>query len=136
VAIADRNSLAGVVRGHAAAKRAGIPFIPAARLDFSDGTPSLLCLPTDRPAYARLSLLLTLGKRRTTKGDCQLGWDDLSLHSDGQILIVLPPDDALPDEDFANRLAVIAAGAPPARPWWRPTTCSITRPRAARWPMC
>jgi error-prone DNA polymerase len=112
VAIADRNSLAGVVRGHAAAKRAGIPFIPAARLDFSDGTPSLLCLPTDRPAYARLSLLLTLGKRRAEKGDCQLGWDDLAAYSDGQILIVLPPDDALPDEAFANRLAVIAAGAP------------------------
>jgi error-prone DNA polymerase len=108
VAITDRNSLAGVVRGHAAAKQTGIPFIPGARLDFSDGAPSVLCLPRDRAAYARLSSLLTLGKRRTVKGECQLGWGDLIAHADGQIIIVLPPDDELPDTAFATHLATAA----------------------------
>src|ERR1700731_1185845 len=70
-AITDRNSLAGIVRGHKAAKEAGIRFIPGCRLDLSDGM-SLLCLPTDRAAYGRLSCLLTVGKRRAPKGQCHL----------------------------------------------------------------
>ena len=54
VAITDRNTLAGVVRAHKAAIESGIRLIPGARLDLTDG-PSLLCYPTDRAAYGRLS---------------------------------------------------------------------------------
>src|SRR5476651_1379070 len=60
IAITDRNSLAGIVRAHMAAKAAGIRFIPACRLDLVDGA-SLLAYPTDIAAYGRLSALLTLG---------------------------------------------------------------------------
>src|SRR5690606_31192614 len=70
VAIADRNSLAGVVRAHLAAKEAKIPLLVGARLVPTDG-PELLCFPEDRAAYARLCRLLTLGKRRAEKGDCR-----------------------------------------------------------------
>src|SRR5258708_31093580 len=66
-AVTDRNSLAGIVRGHKAAKEAGIRFIPACRLDLRDGM-SLLCFPTDRAAYGRLSRLLTAGKPPPPKG--------------------------------------------------------------------
>src|SRR5690349_4836431 len=62
IAITDRNSLAGIVRGHKAAKEAGIHYVVGCRLDLEDA-PSLLCWPTDRAAYARLTRLLTLGKR-------------------------------------------------------------------------
>ncbi|HCP00516.1 MAG TPA: error-prone DNA polymerase, partial [Rhodospirillaceae bacterium] len=98
LAITDRNTLAGIVRGHLGAKRAGIRVIVGVRLDFIDASPSLLCLPTDKAAYSRLSQLLTLGKRRTEKSQCHLRIDDLInpngvfLRGAGQILITLPPD--------------------------------------------
>ena len=117
VAITDRNTLAGVVRGHLGAKQAEIRVIVGVRLDFMDDCPSLLCLPTDKAAYSRLSQLLTLGKRRAAKAQCHLTIADLTnpdggfMLGAGQILIALPPDD-LPENpegifsSFLNRLSV------------------------------
>jgi len=90
IAITDHNSLAGVVRAHTTAKSLSIKLLIGARLDFIDG-PSLLCLPTNRVAYGQLAALLTRGKRRTTKGQCELHHADLVEHHTDQILIVLPP---------------------------------------------
>ncbi|MFQ5955715.1 MAG: error-prone DNA polymerase, partial [Kiloniellales bacterium] len=101
VAIADLNSLAGVVRAHKAAREAGIQLLVGARLAPVDG-PELLCFPTDRAAYGRLARLLTLGKRRAPKGACRLGLDDLYAHGEGQVLVALPP--AAPDATLAARL--------------------------------
>ena len=92
IGVADRNTLAGVVRAHIAAKQAGLRLLVGARLVFEDG-PDVLCYPRDRAAYGRLCQLLTCGKRRTTKGECQLWLADLYDHAEGQVLIVLPPDD-------------------------------------------
>ncbi|MEO1275527.1 MAG: PHP domain-containing protein, partial [Pseudomonadota bacterium] len=39
IAIADRNSVAGVVRAHMAAKEAALPFVPGCRLVFRDQSP-------------------------------------------------------------------------------------------------
>ena len=107
LAITDRNTLAGVVRAHVAAKAAGIRLVVGARLDF-DGASSVLCLPTDRAAYGRLSRLLTLGKRRAAKGKCHLTRDDLHDHGAGQVVIALPPARAdhsvVSDPGFARRL--------------------------------
>jgi error-prone DNA polymerase len=102
VAVTDRNSLAGVVCAHGATKRAGIRLVVGVRLDLNDGA-SLLCYPSDRAAYARLTRLLTLGKRRAPKGECRLARADVAAHADGQILIVLPPEE--PDATFAAELA-------------------------------
>ncbi|HXP98410.1 MAG TPA: error-prone DNA polymerase [Telmatospirillum sp.] len=102
VAVTDRNSLAGVVRAHVAACQAGIRLVIGARLDLTDGA-SCLCFPTDRAAYGRLTRLLTLGKRRAEKGQCQIGRDDLLAWSEGQILVLLPP--ARLDRVFADDLA-------------------------------
>jgi error-prone DNA polymerase len=96
IAVTDRNTLAGVVRGYLGAKGAGIRIIIGVRLDFADDTPSLLCLPTDRTAYARLSRLLTIGKRRAAKAECRLTADDLFAPDgifacgEGQVLIAIP----------------------------------------------
>ncbi|MGF1562642.1 MAG: error-prone DNA polymerase [Geminicoccaceae bacterium] len=101
IALTDRNSLAGVVRAHVAAKNAGITFIVGCRLDFED-RPSILVYPTDKQAYARLSRLLTLGKRRAPKGHCYLRFADLVDHAEGLLVIALPPtpeDDHLPASD-------------------------------------
>jgi len=91
IALTDRNTLAGVVRAHAAAKEHGVRFLVGCRLDLEDG-PSFLAYPTDRAAYGRLAKLLTLGKRRAAKGECELTLDDLYAHADGLILALLPPE--------------------------------------------
>ena len=101
IAITDRNTLGGVVRAWVEARKAGMRLIVGCRLDFRD-RPSVICLPTDKAAYHRLSRLLTLGKRRAPKGECWLDAADLAPHAEGQILIVLPPDEA--DPDFTDQL--------------------------------
>src|SRR5580704_17526921 len=89
--IVDRNSLAGLVRAHEAAKVTGVRLIVGCRLDLQCGT-SLLVFPTDRAAYGRLCRLLTIGKMRAGKGQCPLDWPDVEAWNEG-LLAVLPPDD-------------------------------------------
>jgi len=95
LAITDRNSLAGLVRAHVAAKEHGLRFIPACRLDLEDG-PALLAYPTDRAAYARLTGLLTTGNRRAAKGACHLWREDVAGASAGLILAVVA--ESVPEE--------------------------------------
>lgn len=90
IAITDRNTLAGIVRAHVAAKEKGIHLIPGCRLDLLDG-PSLLAYPTDREAYGRLSALLTKGNLRAEKGSCHLYKADVYAHSEGILFIVVMP---------------------------------------------
>ena len=106
IAVADRNTLAGVVRAHIAAKRIGIRLVVGAQLVLVDGFETL-AFPTSRAAYGRLSRLLTLGKRRTQKGDCAIGFDDLLEHGAGLIFVALPPSELT--QDFAGRLAALKA---------------------------
>jgi error-prone DNA polymerase len=110
VGVADRNSLAGVVRAWTAAKALKVRALTGCRLDFADGAPSVLCYPTDREAYARLTRLLTLGQRRARKGQCELFWADLALHADGQQMLVVPP--ARLDAEFEARLGGLASAFP------------------------
>lgn len=107
IAITDRNTLAGIVRGHVAAKKRGIRIIPACRLDLLDG-PSLLAYPTDKDAYCRLSALLTLGNLRAEKGECHLNRADVYRHAKGLKFVAVPPP-ALTErfevaEDFRDAL--------------------------------
>lgn len=104
LAIADRNSLAGIVRAHEAAKIHGVRLIIGCRLDLADGM-SLLVYPTDRPAYSRLCRLLSLGKARAGKGKCLLHWDDVMAYGEG-LIAALVPDEA--DEECAVQLRKLA----------------------------
>ncbi|RBQ11764.1 error-prone DNA polymerase [Pedobacter miscanthi] len=90
VAITDRNTLAGIVRAHAACREKNIKLIPACRLDLLDG-PSLLAYPTDKEAYGRLSALLTLGNMRAEKGSCHISRADVYAHSKGIIFCLVMP---------------------------------------------
>lgn len=90
IAITDRNSMAGVVRAHVAAKIKGITIIPACRLDLVDG-PSLLAYPTDISAWGSLCALLTLGNLRTEKGKCELYKQDIYAYKSSIKFIVVPP---------------------------------------------
>jgi error-prone DNA polymerase len=92
--LADVNTVAGVVQGHAAAKAAGLRYLPGARLRFADA-PDIVAYPTDRAAWGRLCRLLSLGKGRAEKGACHLTFADLSTWAAGQVLIIIPPDGPL-----------------------------------------
>jgi error-prone DNA polymerase len=89
IGIADRNTLAGVVRMHSACKEAGLKPLIGCRLDLTDA-PSLLAYPIDRDGYGRLSRLLSLGKMRAKKGECELTLQDVADHADGIAFIAWP----------------------------------------------
>ncbi|HXV29237.1 MAG TPA: PHP domain-containing protein, partial [Sinorhizobium sp.] len=90
--IADRNSVAGVVRAHAKAKVEGYPFQPGARLTFADGTPDILAYPRNRRGWGHLCRLLSAGNLRSKKGECTLYLADLLEWQEALFLVVLPRD--------------------------------------------
>ncbi|MEO6580971.1 MAG: error-prone DNA polymerase [Sphingomicrobium sp.] len=92
--ITDRNSVAGLVRATVAAEATKMRLIAGCRLDLVDGS-SLLVWPEDRPAWSRLTRLLTLGKNRADpkrgeKGQCFLHWEDVAAYSQGQVAALIP----------------------------------------------
>jgi error-prone DNA polymerase len=91
IAITDRNTLAGIVRAHAAAKDKAIRTLPACRLDLLDG-PSLLAYPTTKEAYSGLSALLSEGNLRAEKGDCHLYKADVYRYAKDMKFIAIPPE--------------------------------------------
>ncbi|SEJ65300.1 error-prone DNA polymerase, DnaE-like [Sphingobium sp. AP50] len=98
--IADRNSVAGVVRAHQAMKDLGVltggmRLIVGARLVFADGTPDIVAYPMTRFGWGRLTRLLTLGNRRAIKGACELRLPDLIDHAQEMALIAMDGDAVL-----------------------------------------
>ncbi len=101
IGIADRNTVAGVVRAYDALERARKGLLGAqlpplafklavgARLVFADGTPDIVAYPATRHGWGRLTRLLTTGNLRSEKGGCILGLGDLIRHADDLLLIVL-----------------------------------------------
>ncbi len=98
--VADLNTMAGVVRIHTEAIKAGLRPVIGCRLRLVSGD-EFLAYPKDRDAYGRLCTLLTKGKRHDAekrwqaKGVCDITLSDLSAHCDGIQLIVIP-DSTLP----------------------------------------
>ncbi|MBY5366273.1 error-prone DNA polymerase [Rhizobium leguminosarum] len=115
--IADRNSVAGVVRAHAQAEQLEeryknrdeilaqaekegkmevildpIRVQPGARLVFSDGTPDILAYPRSRRGWANLCRLLSAGnlKEEAIKGSCILTEAELMEWGDEMMLALVP----------------------------------------------
>lgn len=109
IGIADRNTLAGVVRAHVAAKEHGLRLLVGARLVTLDGF-EVIAYPQDRAAYARLAKLLTLGNRRAEKGDCHLTLGDILAAGEGQCFIAMPP--SVPDAAFGVAFQQLASAYP------------------------
>ncbi|MDU9003567.1 error-prone DNA polymerase [Sedimentitalea todarodis] len=89
------------------ARPAGIALprlITGCRLVLRDCPVEWIALPTDRPAYHRLSRLLTTGKRRAEKGTCHLDLRDLMEGCQGMILIALPPTDQNSEQAATARI--------------------------------
>ncbi|WP_340313516.1 error-prone DNA polymerase [Rhizorhabdus argentea] len=116
IGIADRNTVAGVVRAWKALRDAraklvadGEPdidfkLVSGARLVFADGTPDIVAYPATRRGWGRLTLLLTTGNRRAIKGDCVLTLSDLLDHLEDLLLIVMPAGEGLKVGDVGARL--------------------------------
>ena len=111
IGIADRNTLAGVVRMHSACQGAGLRPLIGCRLDLGDA-PSLLAYPRDRDGYGRLSRLLSLGKMRAAKGECELGLGDVAAHAQGIAFIAWPGQDL---DAFAAELPRLRDAIPSLR---------------------
>ena len=120
VAIADENSVAGIVRAHARAREIARQVTERQRQEARDGmigppapwpttphwaaTPRLIpaarlvlrdgltltALPRDRQGWASLCRLLTLGRRRAAKGGCDLHLADLLEGAAGLHLLLHP----------------------------------------------
>ncbi|MDR0809617.1 MAG: error-prone DNA polymerase [Gemmobacter sp.] len=89
---ADSHPQIGAAQDSPAPEGVKLPrLIVGARLVLRDCPVEWLALPTDRPAWQRLTRLLTLGKRRAAKGECELFLADLAEGCAGMILIGLPP---------------------------------------------
>ena len=95
---ADLNTMAGVVRLHAEARKAQVTPVIGCRLKLVTGD-AFLAYPRNRAAYGRLCTLLSKGKMQATngswqvKGACDITLDDLAQHSADVQLIVLPGPD-------------------------------------------
>ncbi len=94
--IADRNSVAGVVRAWAALRdvrddQPGLEFklITGARLVFADDTPDIIAYPTTRRGWGCLTRLLSTGNLRAEKGDCVLHLGDLVEQATDLALILM-----------------------------------------------
>lgn len=134
IGIADRNSVAGVVRAWAALNDLreeglvpnGFRLLTGARLVFADGTPDIVAYPATRRGWGRLTRLLTVGNIRSVKGGCILKFDDLVEYLDDLLLIVLtystadeaewhkkPPDYLFEErEALGSKLSVVPPAAP------------------------
>ncbi len=88
LAVTDRNSLAGIVRAHQAAKQHNVKLIVGAEITPIDSPPILLWA-SDRAAYGRLTRLLTKGRLRADKGKCKLVWNDIAEHATGLLAGVI-----------------------------------------------
>ena len=110
IGIADRNSFAGVVRAYDEwKKRKNIKLVVGTRLVTVDGF-EVLTYPTDRQAYGRLCQLLTQGNLKAKKGECHLTFEQVLDASQGQIFIVMPPEEL--SHVFTARLSALVHAAP------------------------
>ena len=77
--LADRNSVAGVVRAWSQSKAGTIAYHPGCRLVFADETPDVLAYPQDRQGWGHLCRLLTQANMReeSEKGAPLVYRDDL-----------------------------------------------------------
>jgi error-prone DNA polymerase len=103
LAITDECSLAGVVKAHVAALGCGLPLIVGA--EFQLEGQRLIALVSNRQSYGELSALITLARRRSSKGEYRLEWPDFSGKLPNTLLIWLPSGDLEPDHQVGERLS-------------------------------
>ncbi len=159
LALTDRDGIYGVVEAHVKARELGIRLIIGSTVTIDDGT-CLVLLVVDREGYANLCRLLTLGRRRSAKGESRVGWQEVCVHAGGLIalwggdcsLLVGPadpffvahelttrsaigcmpwPHDTAGPRSVARRRGAASARSATASPWWPRRRCCTTSRRDA-----
>jgi error-prone DNA polymerase len=120
VALTDRDGVYGVVEAHVRARELGIRLIVGSEVTLDDGS-TLTLLAMNREGYANLCRLITLGRRRSPKGESRVGWDEVATHAEGLLalwggersLLASPVDPAFVAqglrEAFGDRLCALLA---------------------------
>ncbi|MBZ9885454.1 error-prone DNA polymerase [Mesorhizobium sp. CA10] len=92
IGLADRNTVAGVVRAWQQARVEKLAYHPGCRLVFGDGTPDILAYPRDRQGWGHLCRMLTQANLRdeNEKGATLLQLSDLLEWGDRMSLAILP----------------------------------------------
>jgi error-prone DNA polymerase len=116
IGIADRNTLAGVVRAFAAIRdfyeetaiprESWIRLLVGTHLETIDGY-SLLAYPMNLDGYKRLSRMLSEGNKEAAKGECDLTFAHIEKYAEDILAIVLPPRN-VDDPAFHERLRRLA----------------------------
>ncbi len=88
LALTDRESVAGVVRGHTPAKELGLKYLLGTEVHPSDAPP-LVLWPIDRSGYGQMCRLISRGRMRCEKGSSDLCWDDIVEFNEGIIAGVM-----------------------------------------------
>ncbi|MEM6301140.1 MAG: error-prone DNA polymerase [Pseudomonadota bacterium] len=104
IAITDECTLAGVVKAHVAAKEHGIALIIGSEFTLTEGI-RVVALAPNRAAYAELSGFISLGRRRSPKGEYELALRDLIFHLKRCLLIWLPDENSEANRGFGRQLA-------------------------------
>ena len=86
MALVDRDGVYGVVEAHAKAREIGVRLIYGSEVTLDDGS-SLILLATNRRGYANVCRLITLGRRRSPKGESKVGWREVCAHAEDVIAL-------------------------------------------------
>ncbi len=125
IGIADRNSVAGVVRAHAALRRAredaveegvtlpDLKLIVGSRLVFADDTPEVIVYPLNRSGWGRLTRMLSTGNLRAEKGDCFLYEADLLKWCSEDWALIILPEASASGRGTVSQSEAAADGPPP-----------------------
>ncbi len=109
LAITDECSLAGVVKAHVAAKEVQLPLIIGSEFGLQEGF-RLLALAPCRKAYAELSGLISMARRRCDKGQYEVTLRDIIFHLKRCLLIWLPDDACQANHAYGQQLARLCRG--------------------------
>lgn len=86
MALTDRDGVYGMVEAHNKAAELGVHLIVGSEITIEDGS-TLVLLAMNRPGYANLCRLITIGRRRSTKGKSQVGWIEVCEHAENLIAL-------------------------------------------------
>jgi error-prone DNA polymerase len=108
LAITDECSVAGAVRAHLAAKKAGIRLLVGSEVGLACGL-RLVLLARDLPGYETLCALITVARRAAPKGSYRLARADFPVPTAGIVALWLPRP--VEDEEGGRWIGAIFPGA-------------------------
>jgi len=86
LALTDRDGVYGIVEAHLKAKELGLHLIIGTEITLEDRS-GILLLAQDRAGYGSLCRLITVGRRRSKKGESSVTWEEVADHAEGLIAL-------------------------------------------------